>query len=92
MKLRWTRLALADFLEAQDYIAQENPLAAQAMAQRIDEAVRGLLDHPRIGRSGQVEGTRELVISRTPYLIIYRLRGDDIELLRVWHGRQDWHS
>ena len=62
MKLRWTRLALADFLDAQEYIAQDSPLAAQAVAQRIDEAARGLLDHPQIGRPGHVEGTRERVV------------------------------
>jgi toxin ParE1/3/4 len=90
LKLRWTRLALTDFLEAQEYIAKDNPLAAQAIAQRIDEAARELLIHPSIGRLGQLDGTRERVVSRTPYLIVYRVAGDEIELLRVWHGRRDW--
>jgi addiction module RelE/StbE family toxin len=85
-------LALADFLDAQEYIAQDSPLAAQAVAQRIDEAARGLLDHPHIGRPGHVEGTRERVVSRTPYLIVYRVRGQEIELLRIWHGNQDWQN
>lgn len=90
LKLRWTRLAVADFLDAQTYIAKDNPLAAQAVAQRIDEAVRELLVHPDIGRPGQIKGTRERVVGKTPYLIAYRARGDVIELLRIWHGRRDW--
>jgi toxin ParE1/3/4 len=85
-------LALADFLEAQDYIAKDNLLAAQAVAQRIDDAALGLLEHPGIGRPGQVEGTRERMVSNTPYLIVYRVRGQEIELLRIWHGRQDWQN
>jgi toxin ParE1/3/4 len=92
LKLRWTRRALADFLEAQDYIAKDNLLAAQAAAQRIDDAARGLLEHPDIGRPGQVRDTRERVVSKTPNLIVYRVRGQEIELLRIWLGRQDWHN
>lgn len=60
------------------------------MAQRIDDAARRLLDHPEIGRPGHVEGTRERVVGKTPYLIVYRVRGQELELLRIWHGRQDW--
>lgn len=92
MKLRWTRLALADFLGAQEHIAKDNPLAAQAVAQRIDEAARWLLDQPYIGRAGHIEGTREHVVSKTPFLIVYRVRGSEIELLRIWHGSRDWQN
>jgi len=92
LKLRWTRLALADFLGAQEHIAKDNPLVAQAVAQRIDEAARGLLDQPHMGRLGHIEGTREQVVSKTPYLIVYRVHGPEIELLRIWHGRQDWQN
>jgi toxin ParE1/3/4 len=58
-------LALQDFDEAQDYIAKDNPLAAQAMAQRIADAARRLLDNPEIGRPGHVAGTREWIVTRT---------------------------
>ncbi|MEC9357039.1 MAG: type II toxin-antitoxin system RelE/ParE family toxin [Pseudomonadota bacterium] len=92
MRLEWTRLALQDFNEAQDYIAQDNPLAAQAVAQRIADAARRLLEDPEIGRTGQVAGTRECLVTRTSHLLVYRVNGDVIEILRVWHSRQDWQS
>ncbi len=92
LKLRWTRLALTDFLGAQEHIAKDNPLAAQAVAQRIDEAARGLLVQPHMGRPGHIEGTREQVVSKTPYLIVYRVRGPEIELLRIWHSRRGWQD
>jgi len=62
-------LALQDFDEAQDYIAKDNPLAAKAVAQRIADAARGLLDNPEIGRPGHIAGTREWVMTRTPHLL-----------------------
>lgn len=87
-------MALQDFEEAQDYIAQDNPLAAQAVAQRIADASRQLIDHPEIGRPGHVPGTREWVVSRTPYLLVYRinLARQALEILRVWHSSRDWQN
>jgi addiction module RelE/StbE family toxin len=92
LKVRWTRPALNDLLEAQTYIAQHHPQAAQAVAQRLWDAARGLVDHPQIGRPGHAAGTREWAVPNTPYLIVYRLRHDTIEILRLWHGRRDWQS
>lgn len=92
MKLRWTRPALNDLIEAQAYIAQQNPQAAQAMAQRLWDTARDLTDHPQIGRPGHAAGTRERAVPRTPYLIVYRLRNETVEILRLWYGRRDWQS
>jgi toxin ParE1/3/4 len=92
LKLRWTRPALADLVEAQNYIARDNPSAAQALAQRVWDAAKNLCDHPGMGRAGHVEGTREWVVSDTPYLIVYRVRDEAVEILRVWHGRRNWQA
>ena len=60
------------------------------MIERID-AVLDLLDqHPALGRPGRVEGTRELVVTRTNYVAIYQIDGEVIDILRVLHGRQQW--
>ena len=90
LNLRWTRPALADFIEAQAYVAHENPSAARALAQRLWDAARGLQDNPEIGRTGHVTGTREWVVTQTPYLIVYRIAGDAVEILRLWHTKQNW--
>ncbi len=92
MKVEWTHPALADLIEAQIYIAQENPQAAEKIAQRVWEASHHLVDNPEIGRSGHVDGTRELVVGQTPYLIVYRVRNNQVEILRVWHARQNWQG
>jgi toxin ParE1/3/4 len=90
LSLRWTRPALADLIEAQEHIAHENPSAAQAVAQRVWDAARCLQDNPEIGRTGHVSGTREWVVTQTPYLIVYRCAGGTVEILRVWHTKRNW--
>jgi plasmid stabilization system protein ParE len=47
------------------------------MAERIQEAVEYLMEYPNIGRPGRVSGTRELVVSGTPFVVVYRDRKDN---------------
>jgi len=74
-----------------DYIAQANPLAAADQDEEIEHQVDMLLQHPKMGRPGRIKGTRELVISRTPFIAVYRLKGTQrIEIVRLFHGSQQW--
>lgn len=88
--LVWLQRALNDRDAQLDYIAQDNPLAAVAQGDRIEEQIDQLLQHPQMGRPGRRQGTRELVISRTPFIAVYRIKGKRIELLRLLHGAQKW--
>lgn len=90
MLVRWTRPALTDLIETQRFIAKENPDASSVVAQRLWDAAQSLVSHPQIGRPGRVPGTRELPVPRTPYLIIYRIRQEAVEIIRLWHGRRDY--
>ena len=90
LTIRWTRQAIADVDHIYDFIAANNAAAARAMVGRIDRAVSSLVAHPRIGRSGRVAGSRELIVSGTPYIVAYRLRGRDVELLGIMHGARRW--
>ena len=90
LTIRWTRQAIADVDHIYDFIAANNAAAARAMVDRIDRAVSSLVAHPRIGRSGRVAGSRELIVSGTPYIVAYRLRGRDVELLGIMHGARRW--
>jgi toxin ParE1/3/4 len=49
-----------------------------------------LTKHPHIGRAGRVPETRELVVAKTPYIVPYRVRGDEVEILAVFHGARRW--
>ena len=90
MKVRWTRPARDDLIRIQDYIAQDNPRAAYRVVETIRERTGKLAEHPRSGRAGRVEGTRELVITDTPYLVAYRIQGEWIDVLAVLHGSRRW--
>lgn len=90
MKLVWTPRALADLDEAAEYIAQDNPQAADRLVRRIEERVLQLQHHPELGRPGHVDGTRELVVTRTRYIVAYRVADKRIDVLAVLHGARRW--
>jgi len=94
LQVEWTHPALADLIEAQAYIAEENPRAAEIIGQRIWDASQSLEDNPYSGRDGHVIDTRELVVTRTPYILVYgiNLEKQRIEILHVYHGRQNWQA
>ena len=87
----WSPEAIDDLVALRSYIAGDDRTAAQRVAMRIIESVERLLsEHPDLGRPGRVPGTRELVISRTPFIVPYRVLGDSIQILRVYHGARRW--
>lgn len=84
MRVRWLRAALSNLDDEATYIAADNPKAAQMVVDRVLTAVAILQEQPGIGRPGRVPGTRELVVPDTHYLVPYRVRGDVVEILRVF--------
>jgi toxin ParE1/3/4 len=77
---------LANLDAEAEYIAEDNPAAVQ----KIFRAVDLMKKEPAMGRAGRVAGTRELVVAETPYIIPYRVRGDAVEILRVFHAAREW--
>lgn len=90
MTIVWSPRAINHLTALRAYIARENPDAASRIAASILAAVNRLADLPHIGRPGRVSGTRELVAPDTPYIIPYRVRGKQLEIIAVFHGRQRW--
>ena len=85
MRVRWLRQALRNLDEEANYIAEDSPEAARLLVERVLAAVAMLSDQPSIGRPGRVPGTRELVVLKTRYIVPYRVRGEVVEVLRVFH-------
>jgi len=92
VRVRWLRRALANLEEEAQFIAADNRAAANKTVAIIFAAVDRLSRHPAMGRSGRVPGTRELIVSGTPYVIPYRVRGGVLEILRVFHAARKWPS
>ncbi len=75
-----------------DYIAERNPRAALRVDSEIEQQANRLQDQPNRGRSGRVRDTRELVIQRSSFILVYRVRTHTscVEMLRVLHAAQPW--
>jgi toxin ParE1/3/4 len=69
-----------------EYISRDNPVATARTVAAIVKAVDNLERFLASGRPGRVSGTRELVVSGTPYIVPYRVRGDVVQLIRVFHA------
>jgi toxin ParE1/3/4 len=89
VRLVWARRARRDRNAIIAYIADQNPAAARRVAASIDAQLETLLHFPRLGYAGRVRGTRELVIVKLPYIVVYVLRDEVIQILHVWDGRSD---
>jgi toxin ParE1/3/4 len=90
MKLRWTKPALHDLEALGDYIARSNPAAAKRTVTAILEQADKLTAHPHVGRPGRVPETRELVVVGTPFIVPYRVRDVEVQVLAVVHSAREW--
>lgn len=90
MRIIWTRQAAANLDSEKAYIAASNPAAASRVGGQIIDSVERLAVHPESGRPGRVLGTRELVVTGTPYIVPYVVREDAVLILRVFHAARKW--
>ena len=87
-QIRWTTEAANQLETTVKHIQQDNPAAARNVAQAVIDSIEQLASFPGLGRPGEVKGTRELV--SPPYVVVYRSTEEIVEILRIWHGAQDW--
>ena len=85
---RWLRKALRNLDEEASFIAAHDAAAARLVVRRVLDAVAQLAEQPGIGRHGRVPGMRELIVSKTRYIVPYRVRGETVEILRAFHSSQ----
>lgn len=88
-EVTWIDVALQDPDDIGSYIALDSPWAAEKVARRIVETVAALAFHPKMGRVGRDETTRELVGTGTPYIAVYRLH-EGIEIITIFHAARKW--
>lgn len=87
--VKWTDEAKTGLYTLLAFIAERNPVAAEALLQRIEESVIPLAEHPYLFRSGRVNGTREMVVHPN-YIVVYRVLVAHIEIVGVLHARQEY--
>jgi addiction module RelE/StbE family toxin len=89
MRVRWTHAAAEDLEHIKDYLTEHHPQFAQSALLELYEVICSLRTSPRRGRLGREEGTRELVLSRLPYIVAYRIKEQAVEVLHIFHAAQN---
>jgi toxin ParE1/3/4 len=89
-KLLWTRRSLKDLESIYYYIAQDSQSVAKDVITGIKKLTENLSYQPFMGRQERKEGTRELVLVKTPFIVVYRIRDDTVEVLRILHSSQKY--
>ena len=92
MHIVWQTRAISDLYRVVEQIRQDHPAAAEKMGAAIEAACKNLTRYPQMGRTGRVAETRELIVSGTPYFVVYRISGEAVQILSVLHDRQKWPS
>jgi toxin ParE1/3/4 len=93
MELRWSLPAAEDLEHICERIELDNPEAARRVARTIYEGCARLKDFPNLGRASTwAPGRRELVFAPLPYIAVYEVKEHAIEILRIFHGAQNWSS
>ena len=90
MKIVWSEPARQDLRDIFTYIAEDNPNAARTLLNEIKERAVLLQDNPLLGRLGRIEDTRELVLTGTSFILPYRVKDLQIQILAVLHGAKQW--
>jgi toxin ParE1/3/4 len=91
MQVRWSALAVDDLERICAWIDRENPEVARRVAETIYKGCAQLKDYPALGRnSRRLSGRRELAFPPLPYIAVYQVKQDAIEISRIFHGAQDW--
>ncbi len=89
MRIRWTPTAADDLEHIKDYLTEHYPHLAWSTVFELYEAIRSLKTFPQRGRPGREPGTHELVFSRLPYIAVYRIKEQTVEVLHIHHAAQN---
>ena len=90
MRIRWTAPAADDLENIKNYLQRHYPHFAEPTVRTIYQSIRSLKATPRRGRPGHRSGTRELPLTHLPYVVVYSVAPEAVEILHIHHGAQDW--
>jgi toxin ParE1/3/4 len=88
MKIRWASRAQGQLEHVQNLTHVQWPGSVEKVTRSIHEIVERLAEFPLSGRDGMVTGTREAVLTRYPFTVVYIVEGDALIVLGVFHQAQ----
>jgi toxin ParE1/3/4 len=91
MKLVFDTKALSDIEDIYHWISRDSPSIAKTVVNRVFQSIERLASFPQMGRTGLEPGTREWVVPRLPYIVVYELNDltDELAIIAIFHGAQD---
>lgn len=90
MRVLWTLAAADDLQDIANYLFEKTPQNAARSIREIYGAPSSLKNFPKRGRVGKKPGTRELVLPSLPNVIVYQVKGESVNIVRILHGSQEW--
>ena len=90
MNVIWSATSVRHLQDVVSYLEGESSNLAVTTRRRILETKRRISQMPNSGRIGRVAGTREAVVQRTPYIVVYRIKEKTVEILGIWHTSRLW--
>ena len=90
MKLRYTNQATADLESLYQYIARDDPDAALGVLERMTAMIDHLPEHPALGLRGRMPDILELIIPNLPFVVVYELTKETIDILAIIHKSRRW--
>ena len=90
MEIRWSPRASEDLEGIFKRIQEDNPTAAREVIKTIFDGCTALKSFPNRGRIGRIEGRRELVFPPLPFIVVYQVKAETVEISRIYHAAQDW--
>ena len=93
MRVRFAPRAYNDLAAILDYIDARSPQGARNVKRTIQKAIEVIGQAPEAGRPSGVADTRVLPAGRYPYLIYWRIEGEEAWLLHIRHAaRRPWRG
>jgi len=89
-RVRWAQAAAEDLESIYEYLREYHPTRVALTIRKLHASACSLKRFPGRGRVGQSTGTRELVLTPLPYIIVYAAAGDLVHILRIMHASQEW--
>lgn len=89
-RIRWAPAAAHDLELVAAYLRENHPHFLQSTIEKLYRAANSLKQFPNRGRRGKLEGTRELVLAPLPYVVVYSVEQQLVNILRIMHTSPDW--
>jgi toxin ParE1/3/4 len=86
----WSASSVRHLQQVAEYLQGESYGGAITVRRRILKTAQRVGQMPFSGRVGRIEGTREAVVPRTPYIVVYRVSALTVEIVGIWHAARLW--